>query len=516
MWKRLMLILAVLLWGQVAMVQAAHIVVVSENIDGDLDRLEDDYELIDWLVAEGHSVDVRRNTWEHLDDQRITELNAADLIIVSRTTNSGLYMHGSEPTQWNSLTTPLLLMNPYFTRTIRWNWINYDMVTNYTLSIDAEVLDAWPSHLPGRRSDDLGASRHVVQVIDPTVGTGITSFVDTTDVGNGHLIARVAGTDLSWIVEWDAGVEFYNGAGQFAGGKRLLFCAGTQEQGDSRQGEFNLTPEGRHMLRNAIAYLLGGARIILVTEERDSNQDGLRDDLDLEAWLVEEGHFVDVRPDYWRELDSGKLAELNAADLIIFSRATNSASYDDGDETALWNSLAVPLLQMNVYFARNIRWEWINSEAATNDTDFVFLEAIEPSHPIFDDVTLLPLGPGNWSDSALIVQMIDPTIGSGITSFMDAVDMGNGRLLARPALNDMGWIVEWDAGVEFYTGAGQYTSAKRLLFAAGTQEIEFVDLDTQELLTTTQGELNLTADGLQMLRNAIDYLLSSPTIHEWL
>ncbi|MFH1718716.1 MAG: hypothetical protein ABIF19_15275 [Planctomycetota bacterium] len=36
----------------------------------------------------------------------------------------------------------------------------------------------------------------------------------------------------------------------------MLFCAGTQEIGDMRKGEFNLTPEGWQMLRNAIAYLL--------------------------------------------------------------------------------------------------------------------------------------------------------------------------------------------------------------------------------------------------------------------
>jgi hypothetical protein len=71
----------------------------------------------------------------------------------------------------------------------------------------------------------------------------------------------------------------------------------------------------------------------------------------------------------------------------------------------------------------------------------------------------------------------------------------------------MGWIAEWDAGVEFYEGAGQYAGGKRMLFCAGTQEIQFVDPETQEVITTAQGELNLTAEGLQMFRNAIDYLL---------
>jgi hypothetical protein len=33
------------------------------------------------------------------------------------------------------------------------------------------------------------------------------------------------------------------------------------------------------------------------------------------------------------------------------------------------------------------------------------------------------------------------------------------------------------------------------------------DTDTQEVMTTAQGELNLTAEDLQMFHNAIDYML---------
>lgn len=52
-----------------------------------------------------------------------------------------------------------------------------------------------------------------------------------------------------------------------------------------------------------------------------------------------------------------------------------------------------------------------------------------------------------------------------------------------------------------------YQVGRRMLFCAGTQEIQFFDYDRQEVITTAQGELNLTAEGLQMFRNAIAYLL---------
>lgn len=103
------------------------------------------------------------------------------------------------------------------------------------------------------------------------------------------------------------------------------------------------------------------------------------------------------------------IAQLNAADLIIFRRLTNSAYYEDGDETTIWKQ--------------------------------------------------------------------------------------------------MGWIAEWDPGVEFFEGAGQYTGGRRMLFCSGTQEIEYFDPVTQQLMTTAFGELNLTSEGLQMFRNAIAYLL---------
>jgi len=103
--------------------------------------------------------------------------------------------------------------------------------------------------------------------------------------------------------------------------------------------------------------------------------------------------------------------------------------------------------------------------------------------------------------------MIDPLVGTGFTAFIDGTDMGNGQLIAKPVELEMGWIAEWDVGVEFFDGAGQYAGGRRMLFCAGTREIRYYDDDRQEVITTAQGELNLTAEGLQMFRNAIDYLL---------
>jgi hypothetical protein len=253
-----------------------------------------------------------------------------------------------------------------------------------------------------------------------------------------------------------------------------------------------------------------GANIILVTEAIDWDMDGLRDDHSLESFLVSEGYQVDIRPDYWKVLTPDKIAELNAADLIIFSRLAWSNNYDDGGETIQWNSLTTPLLQMSAYFVRNIepRWKWVNS-GVKDHTPLIYAEAVDPHHPIFRGVLLTALDPSDPDSPTNVVQMVDPLIGTGLTSFINSTNMGNGHLIAKSAQLGMGWIAEWDAGVEFYEGAGQYAGGKRILFCAGTQETYSEDPDTQEVMTSAQGELNLTAEGLQMFRNAIDYLLKT-------
>ncbi len=498
----------------------ANIILVTEAIDWDLDGLRDDHTLETFLVSEGHSVDVRPDYWKVLTPDKIDELNAADLIIFSRLAWSGRYNQGNETNDWNSLTTPLLQMNAHFARNDRWKWVNSGMaVTSKTPDIFAEAVKpnhpvfrgVLTAHEPIDRYDD---PMYIVEMIDPLVGTGLTSFIGSTDMGNGQLISKSLELDMGWIAEWDVGVEFFEGCGQYAGGRRMLFCAGTQEIQyydydrqeviTTAQGELNLTAEGLQMFRNAITYLLGGANIILVTEEIDRDWDGLRDDHSLESFLISEGHSVDVRPEYWNVLTPEKIAELNAADLIIVSRLAWSTRYNQDNEKTEWNSLTTPLLTMNSHFARNIRWKWVNSDArAPDDTSYIYAGAVDSHHPIFQGVPMTLYDPTLRDGPLNAIQMIDPLVGAGFTAFIDGTDMGNGQLIAKPVGLEMGWIADWDAGVEFYEGAGQFAGGKRMLFCAGT----YFDPDIHEVITTTMGELNLTAEGLQMFRNAIDYLL---------
>ncbi len=232
-------------------VRAANIIWVGENIDITGDGTPDDFAWIPWLQSLGYNVDVRRGNWTTLDAAKIAELNAADLIIISRCTSSGNYNNdATEIAQWSGITAPILNLAAHFVRNNRWYWFN-------TATIDPivgpmmEVLV--PSH-PIFTGINVDANKQVA-VVDGTTGSGQTSFIGTTDPGNGTLLAKT-GTH-AWIVEWQPGKPFYPNSPQMPAGKRLLFSAGTQEVSPTPIGAFNLTEQGKKMLSNAILYMLG-------------------------------------------------------------------------------------------------------------------------------------------------------------------------------------------------------------------------------------------------------------------
>jgi hypothetical protein len=486
MFNRLVMVLFVLSLALASTVQAADIVLVNEAYDTDVDGVQDDQGLIDFLVAEGHNVDVQPGIWMDLDPDEIALLDAADLVIVSRSTNSGNYADGEEPTQWNSVTTPLIQMSAYLVRSSRWKWMDTGSATNNSGSPAMEVLDLNHPIFTGVVLD----ANNVVEAVDAGVGAGETSFAGTLDAGNGTLLAKaVAEAELAWIAEWEAGVEFYEGAGQIPAAKRMMFCGGTQEVGATPQGAWNFTGVGAQVFRNAINYMLGGRRIVLVTEEADADADGAWDDQNLANWLVGQGHFVDVQRGTLMELDADEIDLLNAADLVIVSRSTNSGNYDDGDEPTQWNAVTAPLIQMSAYLVRSSRWKWMNSGSATNNSGSPAMEVLDLNHPIFADVVL---------DANNVVEAVDASVGAGETSFVGTLDAGNGMLLAKAVAEaELAWIAEWAPGVEFYDGSGQMPSGYRLLFCGGTQEVG----------ATPQGALNLTAEGETMFVNAIAYML---------
>jgi len=229
-------------------VHAATIVWVSDN-KTPTDGVPADQGWVDLLEANGYTVnlDFRNTEGRTLNDAKIEALNAADLIIISRDTNSGDYANGNAPTQWNAIETPIIMQVAHIARNNRWLWIDTDSY-NDSLPLAMEAVDISHPVFNGVNLDN----NNQVEVINEA-----SSFPSITDAGNGKLIAKRADNDELWIVEWEEGQEFYAGSGQIATSRRMLFVSGTNSGID---GRYNLTPEGEKMFLNAISYMLGASK----------------------------------------------------------------------------------------------------------------------------------------------------------------------------------------------------------------------------------------------------------------
>ncbi len=206
---------------------------------------------VDLLRDQGYNVIAdTTGTYETLDAAKIATMDNADLVIVSRNTNSGGYIDGEETTQWNSVDTPLILLSGYIPRSSRWQWINSGSTEEFSSESMMEVVDSSHPMFAG-----VTIENNEVDMIDGTVNDGEVSFISSSDIGNGTLIAQRSDNGNIWIAEWAAGVEFYSGTTQVPADKRMLFTAGGS--GGQESGSLNLTEQGKQIFLNAVRYMLG-------------------------------------------------------------------------------------------------------------------------------------------------------------------------------------------------------------------------------------------------------------------
>jgi hypothetical protein len=505
----LLSLISVLALGSV--VQAANIIWVSDNKGyGSVEpNTPGDQGWIDLLTAQGHNV-IYKNQYEYIDGQqywrtldpnKIAELEAADLVILSRNADSGSYSTAAdnEPNLWNAVTTPLISLSAHMSRVGKWGWLN-GTGTTYALPPKFNVVD--PSHavFAGVAIDPNGQ----VAALNPQWNVDWVTGV--TDAGNGKVLATRAGDGLVSIVTWEAGQKFFDAGVFTAGGPRMLFIAGTgsKNAGDNYapDGLYNLTPDGEKMFVNAVNFMLNkGKAIVWVSamypSTDDANVPGDQGFVDL---LRAAGYDVDYMPgsqvgtgwvSYWETLDPNKLAVLDAADLVIVARACNSAGMaSDATELAAWDNVQTPVMLMSSYIAANNRWKWIDSSSQDARKTYYDLKAVDPSHPLFAGVALDPNG---------VVQWYDPNVASGYASFINSADAGNGEILAvRPDNGNM-LIAVWAPGKPFYATSTQTPVDTRMFFSAGTQEISGQK--------TNWGVMNLNADGQKIFLNAVEYMM---------
>jgi regulation of enolase protein 1 (concanavalin A-like superfamily) len=168
------------------------------------------------------------------------DLNAADLIIVSRRTSSGKFVTGIP--FWNGLAVPLVLHSSFLIGDDRWRWM-----PGGTQNVDVTRVGVVDGNDPV--FDGVTITGGQVE-ISSTVLAGV-DVSNQNSVGNGTKIATPAGSDKVMIARWAAGIEYYPGSGHIAGGPRLFF--------GMRTDEFLpfINDNGKKMLGNAILSILG-------------------------------------------------------------------------------------------------------------------------------------------------------------------------------------------------------------------------------------------------------------------
>jgi fibronectin type 3 domain-containing protein len=194
-----------------------------------------------------------------LRQRQIDTLSLADLIIISRATNSGSY---TDTLGWNqNVTKPLISLAPSVVRSSdRLNWFTGSNFDNGKSPVTQILVKTHPIF-----TGVTVPAGDTLQMLDSTVGFKSTSLLKLSvgkDAGNGQVLAMMKDTSnrCVGIVYWPAGTAFYSASPNKCGGKRMWFDAGTYNNNSAVAGGLmNLTLDGQQIFFNVVEYMITGS-----------------------------------------------------------------------------------------------------------------------------------------------------------------------------------------------------------------------------------------------------------------
>jgi|GEM_PF-1138727 len=215
-----------------------------------------------------------------LSQEKLDSLNKAALVIFSRNGSSAAHGDGSSTPgiveQWADVEAPILSLSVWIMRSNRWQWIN--STTTACLQSDTIYITETGADHP------IFTNISLVNGGIPFTQPGITRNESTpvvpelTTNSNIKILAVDSKTDDQRvaIAEWEAGVEFYSGSAVPSSTRMFLAIS----EGDNCKQEtirpnvmsaFNGTDQGKQLLLNSVAYLMGKPIINNVKKVTNNN-----------------------------------------------------------------------------------------------------------------------------------------------------------------------------------------------------------------------------------------------------
>jgi hypothetical protein len=195
-------------------------------------------------------------------------LNAANLVIISRSVPSGDYELDAETAAWNGLSAPTMILGGYILRNNRLGFTTGTTIPDTATNTPVVLTVNNPTH-PIFRGIALGADNTMVNPYainasyNNTVQRGISVNTDPL-AGGGVRLASVVSTAASagggmMIGEWQAGATMATSPADKLGGHRLVFLTGSRENDgltSEGAGIYNLAPDGEKLFLNAVDYMI--------------------------------------------------------------------------------------------------------------------------------------------------------------------------------------------------------------------------------------------------------------------
>jgi hypothetical protein len=215
------------------------------------------------LTANGHTVTRVVSS----DLPNAATLNAADLVIISRSVPSGHYELDPETAAWNGITAPTMILGGYILRANRLGYTSGTTIPD--VATNAVKLKAMAPGHPIFNGISLDANGFMAN----TYATAVTFTnrvqrgisVNTSAITNGGVVLAVVGnlgdaaTGGMIIGEWLPGALM--NTNDIVGGRRLVFLTGSREHDgltSEGAGIYDLAADGATMFLNAVNYMTSG------------------------------------------------------------------------------------------------------------------------------------------------------------------------------------------------------------------------------------------------------------------